>query len=89
MADFFREIKKKIERMRERREESLWHTLTYVGSVSVVLLFPVVLGAYLGWLLDGQYRAGKISWTITFILLGLMVGIYNVYIIFYRKEIKR
>ncbi len=89
MADFFREIKKKIERMRERREESLWHTLTYVGSVSVVLLFPVVLGAYLGWFLDGKYRAGRISWTITFILLGLMVGIYNVYIIFYRKEIKR
>ncbi len=58
------------------------------GIVALIFLFPVVLGTYLGWWLDGRYRAGRISWTITFMLLGIMVGAYNVYRIVYRKEVK-
>ncbi|WP_457600162.1 AtpZ/AtpI family protein [Hydrogenivirga sp.] len=89
MKGFFEEIEKKIKELEKRRETSVWYTLSYVGSVGVILLLPVVLGTYLGWWLDGRYRAGKVSWTITFMILGLMVGIYNVYRVVYRREVSR
>jgi len=87
--DFFREIRERIRKLEEREEGNVWQTLAYVGSVGAVFLLPVILGAYIGWWLDGKYKGGSISWTITFILLGVMIGAYNVYRLFYRKEVSR
>jgi len=88
MGSFFEEIKKKIEDLEKKREKNIWYTLSYIGSISIIFLLPVVAGAYIGWWLDGQYRVGKVSWTITGILLGVMIGIYNIYQIVYKKDIK-
>ncbi len=88
MADFFKEIKEKIERLEKKKKRNIWYALSYIGSISIIFLLPVVAGAYIGWWLDGRYRVGKISWTITGILLGIFIGIYNVYHLFYKKNIK-
>jgi len=88
MPDFFGEIRRKIEKLEEEKEKNIWAALSYIGSVSVIFLLPVVAGAYIGWWLDGRYSVGKISWTITGILVGIFVGIYNVYHLFYKRDIK-
>ncbi len=89
MKGFFEEIEKKISELERKKERSVWYALSYIGSVGIILLLPVVLGTYLGWWLDGRYKTGKISWTITFMIIGLMVGVYNVYRIVYRREMER
>jgi len=88
MGDFFQDIKKKIEEIEKKKEKNIWYALSYIGSISIIFLLPVVAGAYIGWWLDGRYRVGKVSWTITGIILGVIIGIYNVYQVFYKRDIK-
>ncbi|RUM28181.1 MAG: F0F1 ATP synthase subunit [Aquifex sp.] len=88
MRSFFEDILKKLKRVEEKKEENIWYAMTYIGSVGIVFLFPVLLGTYLGWWLDGKYRTGKISWTITLMIIGVFTGAYNVYTLFYKKEFK-
>ncbi|WP_456399666.1 AtpZ/AtpI family protein [Persephonella sp.] len=88
MGDFFKEIRDKIYKSGDSKKKNIWYSLSFIGSVSIIFILPVVIGAYLGWWLDGKYKVGKISWTITFIILGIMIGIYNIYQIFYKKHIK-
>ena len=88
MGDFFWDIKKKIEELEKKKEKNIWYALSYIGSASIIFILPVVAGAYIGWWLDGKYRVGKVSWTITGIILGVIVGIYNVYQVFYKRDIK-
>ncbi|RMD46629.1 MAG: AtpZ/AtpI family protein [Aquificota bacterium] len=89
MADFFKEIREKIEKLEREKEKNIWYALSYIGSISIIFLLPVVAGAYIGWWLDGKYKAGQISWTITGILIGVMIGIYNIYQIVYKRDIKK
>jgi ATP synthase protein I len=63
---------------RSRREKGFWHYTAILGVGGWLFVLPVVAGAYLGRLLDGRVP-GTISWTITCILLGLALGIYNVW----------
>ncbi len=86
---FFEEMVRKIRKLEEERGRNIWYTLGYIGSVSIVFLLPVVLGTYVGWWLDGKYKTGSISWTITFMLLGLCIGAYNVYRVVYRHEVDK
>ncbi len=65
--------------MSKTERRGFWGTVTYIGSISVMFVIPVVIGAYVGWLIDGKYRTGSISWTLTFILIGVFVGAYSVY----------
>ncbi|RMA97233.1 AtpZ/AtpI family protein [Hydrogenothermus marinus] len=88
MSDFFKDIKEKINKLEQKKEKNIWYALTYIGSISIIFLLPVVLGAYIGWWLDGSYKIGKTSWTITGILIGIFIGIYNIYQIVYKKDIK-
>ncbi len=89
MGSFFEDIEKKLRQLEKKKEENIWYALSYIGSVGIIFLFPVVLGTYIGWILDGRYKTGKTSWTITFMVIGIFIGAYNVYTIFYKREIKR
>jgi ATP synthase protein I len=80
------ELKKKVERQarRMRKAEQERPTLIgqtmYIGNVVLLFLLPVIGGAYLGDWLDRQAAGYSIHWTITLILVGVAIGVLNVYL---------
>lgn len=80
------DLKKKIDRQTERikkaekeRETLLGQTI-YIGTLGLLLVLPVVGGAYLGHWLDSMMAGYSIRWTMSLILLGVFVGAFNVYL---------
>ncbi len=91
MKDRMSELSKKVEesarevREAERQKSKLWHYASVIGISGWLFAIPVVGGAYLGRYLDSKLTAG-ISWTITFIVLGIALGIYNIWYFYVRKS---
>ena len=74
---FSKDIEKSAkELMKSRREKGFWHYASIIGVGGWLFVIPVIAGAYLGRYLDKRFEGG-ISWTITFIIIGIAVGIYN------------
>ncbi|MDA8156703.1 MAG: AtpZ/AtpI family protein [Actinomycetota bacterium] len=72
--------------MKGRKERSsFWHYAYVIGVGGWLFVLPVVGGAYLGRYLDGRLKAG-ISWTITFIIIGIVAGVYNVWLFYFRRQ---
>lgn len=64
----------------ERGRRSLLAQTVFLGTLSVLFLVPLVGGAYLGRWLDGLGEGYTVRWTVNLILLGLAVGVLNVYL---------
>lgn len=78
--DVERQVKRK---RRSEREQHRWLADTiYIGTLGLVFIIPVVLGAYLGRWLDEQLEGYSVSWTVSLIFVGLSVGLINVYLLF-------
>ncbi len=81
------DLKNKIERQTDRmkKAERERHTLIgqtiYLGTLGLVFVLPVVGGAYLGHWIDSMIDGYSVRWTMSFILLGVMVGMINVYLL--------
>ena len=81
------DLKKKTERQvdRMKRAERERHTLIgqtiYLGTLGLLLALPIVGGAYLGHWIDSMIEGYSVRWTISFILLGVIVGTINVYLL--------
>jgi ATP synthase protein I len=74
------------ELMKARKEKSaFWHYAQILGVGGWLFVIPVVAGAYIGRYMD-EKMAGNISWTITFIIIGIAVGIYNIWYFLLRKS---
>jgi ATP synthase protein I len=66
---------------RAERERHQWLAQTvYIGTLGLVFIIPMVGGAYLGAWLDRRLEGYSTSWTLSLILLGLVVGAVNVYL---------
>lgn len=63
-------------RAREERDRSIWFGLGTFGTVGWSVVIPTVIGAAAGIWLDSR-RTGGISWTLTLIVIGLVVGCLN------------
>ena len=68
----------------ERNRRSLLAQSVFLGSLSVLFVVPLLAGAYLGRWLDSQGDGYTVGWTINLIVLGLALGVFNVYF-FIRK----
>lgn len=79
---FKKKVEKQVERMRkaERDRPTLLVQTAYVGTLGLLLVLPVVVGAYLGHWLDSLFEGYSIRWTLSMILLGVIVGAVNVYL---------
>lgn len=83
-------LRRSIERQAQRMEQAdrerptLMSQTVFLGMLAVLLVVPVVVGAYLGRWLDSLCRGYSVSWTIALILLGLITGVFNVY--FFLRE---
>lgn len=76
-------IVRQAQRMRraERDRPTLLGQTVYVGTLGLLLVIPVVVGAYVGQWLDGLTEGYSIRWTMGMILLGLVIGAMNVYLL--------
>lgn len=64
----------------ERGRRSLLAQTVFLGALSVLFLSPLIGGAYLGRWLDGLHEGYSVRWTVNLILLGLALGVLNVYL---------
>ncbi|WP_018289897.1 AtpZ/AtpI family protein [Verrucomicrobium sp. 3C] len=75
------QVSQDVERMKKAEKEkhdvlSSWLSL---GTIGLLFILPVVLGAFLGRWLDQHLEGYAVHWTITGILLGVFLGAISVY----------
>ncbi|KPK06295.1 MAG: ATP synthase [Betaproteobacteria bacterium SG8_39] len=75
-----RSVEREAARMKraERERDSLLALTGYLGSLALMFLIPVIAGAYLGSWLDEQATGYSTRWTVSLIVLGLVIGVVNV-----------
>lgn len=76
-----RSIEQQAQRMEraDRDRPTLMAQTVFLGLLALLLVVPLVIGAYLGTWLDGLHEGYSVRWTVGLILVGLGVGIFNVY----------
>jgi ATP synthase protein I len=86
------ELRKRVERQAsrmqkaERERPTLVAQTIYVGTLGLLFVLPVVVGAYLGHWLDGLMAGYSMRWTLSLILLGVFIGGLNVYLFIRERE---
>jgi len=76
-------IEQQVRRMKRADAErpTLLAQTIYLGTLGLLLAVPVVVGAYLGQWLDERSGGYSTSWTLSFIVLGVVIGAINVYLL--------
>lgn len=74
-------VEKQAKRMQRAENErpTLLAQSVFMGTIALLFVLPVIVGAYLGNWLDGMEQGYSIHWTIGLIFLGLVIGVLNVY----------
>lgn len=70
---------KRIRKARASQDTLLAQTL-YVGTLGLLLVLPILLGAFIGNWLDSLVDGYSVHWTLGLILLGVVLGAMNVYL---------
>jgi len=70
---------KRMDRARREQQSVLAQTV-FLGTLGLVFVLPIVAGAYLGRWLDGMAAGYSLRWTLSLIVLGVVVGGVNVYL---------
>jgi ATP synthase protein I len=80
--DLRNRVEEQARRMRaaERDRPTLLAQTVYLGTLSVLFVLPIVVGAYLGSWLDGLMEGYSVRWTVSLILIGVFVGMVDVYL---------
>jgi len=84
--DEHEKLRRSIERQAKRMEQAeqdrptLLSQTAFLGVLALLLVIPVIVGAYLGRWLDGLTEGYSIHWTVSLIIIGVIVGIFNVYL---------
>ena len=79
-------MKKHIERQARRMKNAeldqptLVAQTIYIGTLGLLFVLPVIVGAYLGHWIDNQVTGYSVRWTTSLIILGVFVGGVNVYL---------
>ncbi|HAT7049468.1 MULTISPECIES: AtpZ/AtpI family protein [Legionella] len=71
---------KKMDKAKKAKSTLLAQT-AYLGTLGFVFILPIIAGAYLGVWLDERLKGYSISWTINLILVGVIIGAVNVYLL--------
>lgn len=77
--DFASQIGRKAERrLKAQRNQgkAIWFSLGMIGLIGWSVAIPALLGAALGLWLDKRYP-GAHSWTLMFLVIGLVIGCIN------------
>jgi ATP synthase protein I len=84
---FSEKVERSAEELMKAREgkSGFWHYARVLGVGGWLFVIPVIAGAYLGRYLDGK-KEGNVSWTLTLIIIGIAVGVYNVWYFLFRRS---
>lgn len=77
-------VQAKVEEIEKAKKDSgtLLAQTVYLGTVGIIFILPVIIGAYLGVWLDDKLKGFSFSWTISLIIVGIFIGAMNVYLFF-------
>ncbi|MGE5219018.1 MAG: AtpZ/AtpI family protein [Chloroflexota bacterium] len=81
-----KKLEERVEKQAQRikRAESERRTLlgqtVYLGTLGLMFVLPVIGGAYLGQWLDSLSAGFEVRWTVSMIMLGVVIGGINVYL---------
>jgi ATP synthase protein I len=80
-------IESQIKRLKKAEHDrpNLLSQTIYIGTLGLVMVLPIIGGAYLGHWLDGMMAGYSIRWTLSLLLAGVMIGIFNVYFLVKEK----
>jgi len=75
-------IERQARRMKkaENEQPTLIAQTIYIGTLGLLFVLPLVVGAYLGHWLDNQVAGYSVRWTTSLIVVGVAVGCINVYL---------
>ncbi len=62
---------------KERRPAGLAGIMFFGGVLGLLFAVPIVAGAYLGRWLDSLASGYSVRWTVSLIVLGIVVGAWN------------
>jgi ATP synthase protein I len=76
------EVIKQIRRMKQAEEDrpTLLRQTVYLGTLGLLFVVPVIVGAYVGQWLDGLVPGYSMRWTLSLIVLGVGIGAMSVYL---------
>ncbi len=80
------ELKQRVSRQIDRMQKAdkdrptLLAQTAYLGTLGLLLVIPVIVGAYLGLWVDGFVEGYSMRWTLSLIIVGVAVGAINVYL---------
>ena len=85
-SELRKHVERQVRRMQkaEREKPTLIGQTVYIGTLGLLMVLPVVGGAYLGRWIDSLISGYSIRWTVSLILLGVFVGGMNIYL--FNKE---
>lgn len=89
--DLMRTVDRKASRKANARREgdrSLWYGLGTFGLVGWSVMIPTVIGIAIGLWLDVRFEGG-ISWTLTGLIIGVLLGSLNAWYWIQRKSRER
>jgi ATP synthase protein I len=72
-----REKEERKERARRRGPARVWFGLGMMGVIGWAVIVPTLLGVALGWYLDRTYPHATVSWTLSFLIVGIALGSLN------------
>ena len=77
-----KQLEQQARRMKqaEHDQPTLIGQTIYVGTLGLLFVLPLVVGAYLGHWLDNQVAGYSVRWTISLIVVGVAIGGINVYL---------
>jgi ATP synthase protein I len=69
---------KRIKKAEHDRPNLLSQTVN-LSTMVLVMLVPIIAGAYLGHWLDEMMAGYSMRWTLSLLFIGIVIGIFNVY----------
>ena len=80
-------VDKQIERMKQAEKDrpNLLSQTIYIGTLGLVMVLPIVAGAYLGHWLDSLVAGYSMRWTLSLLMTGVVIGFFNVYFLIKNK----
>ncbi|MEQ1803769.1 MAG: AtpZ/AtpI family protein [Burkholderiaceae bacterium] len=79
------ELQRQVDKQRERFERAeknrptLLAQTVHIGVLGLLFVLPVIGGAYLGRWIDGWFEGYSMRWTLSLMLIGVVIGAVNVY----------
>jgi len=76
-----RRVEKQAQRMKqaEHDQNTILSQTVFIGTLGLILVLPIVVGAYIGHWLDSRLDHYSVRWTLSLIMLGVFTGALNVY----------